>query len=84
MSTNAPEKEAAGAGWVRAALLIVWAVASFGVCFFARELDVVVAGWPLNFWLAAQGGVLVFIAVVMVFAWWMNRAAPPPAGREGD
>ena len=45
----------------------------------ARELDQVVAGWPLNFWLAAQGGVLTFIAVVMAYAWWMNRAEAPPA-----
>ena len=64
---------AAGATVVRAALLFVWFLASFGVAFFARDLNQVVAGWPLNFWLAAQGGVLVFIAVVMAYAWFMNR-----------
>ena len=74
----APQTEAAGARWVRGGLLGVWAAASFGVCFFARELDQVVGGWPLNFWLAAQGGVLVFIGVVMLYAWRMNRAEPPP------
>lgn len=68
-----------GAPWVRGALLALWGVASFGVSFFARELDQVIGGWPLNFWLAAQGGVLVFIAVVMLYAWFMNRAEPPPA-----
>ncbi len=73
----ASHQEAAGAGWVRGVLLGLWALASFGVCFFARELDLVVGGWPLNFWLAAQGGVLVFIGVVMLYAWWMNRAEPP-------
>ena len=70
---SASEKLAARAGWVRAALLIVWFCASFGVAIFARDLDVVVAGWPLNFWLTAQGGVLVFLAVVMVYAWALNR-----------
>ncbi|WP_243457444.1 DUF4212 domain-containing protein [Ottowia testudinis] len=57
------------------------------MAFFARELDQVVAGWPLNFWLAAQGSVLVFIGIVMVYAWWMNRchvASPDSPGREGD
>ncbi|HMT16207.1 MAG TPA: DUF4212 domain-containing protein [Ottowia sp.] len=65
-----------GAAWLRAALLLLWAAASFGVAFFARDLNQVVAGWPLNYWWLAQGGVLLFIGVVMVYAWWMGRAAP--------
>lgn len=81
---TAIQREAAGARWVRLGLMLVWAAASFGVCFFARDLGRLVAGWPLNFWLAAQGGVLVFIAVVMFYAWWMNRGeAPPPPGEDG-
>jgi cation/acetate symporter len=32
-----------------------------------------VNGWPLYFWMAAQGSVLVFIAIVAVYAWLMNR-----------
>ena len=58
---------------VRVALLLAWAVASFGVIFFARQLNQSVAGWPINFWWAAQGGVLVFLGIVMVYAWFMNR-----------
>ena len=47
----------------------------------------VVAGWPLNFWLTAQGSVLIFIAVVMLYATYMNRTdadpqVPPPASAE--
>ena len=71
---NAPENVAARARRTSAALLFLWALASFGVVFFARDLDQIVAGWPLNFWWAAQGGVLVFIGVVVFHAWWMNRA----------
>ena len=85
--TAARKQGAAGAGWVRAALLILWFIASFGVTFFARELDMVVAGWPLNFWLTAQGSVLIFIAVVMLYATYMNRTdadpqVPPPASAD--
>jgi putative solute:sodium symporter small subunit len=58
---------------LRAALLALWALASFGVAFFAREIDLVAWGWPLNFWLLAQGSVLVFLGIVMAYAWWMNR-----------
>ncbi len=54
-------------------LLVVWFVASFGVVFFARDLQQVVAGWPVSYWFSAQGSVLVFIVVVAVFAWVANR-----------
>jgi cation/acetate symporter len=67
------KKKSPMASWVRASLLLLWAGGSFGVCFFARDLGQVVAGWPINFWFAAQGGVLMFIAIVMVYAGYMNR-----------
>lgn len=59
---------------LHAALLTAWFAASFGVVFFARDLQTVVAGWPLGFWFAAQGSVVIFIAIVVLFAWRMNRA----------
>jgi cation/acetate symporter len=60
-------------------LLLVWFVASFGVVFFARDLQLLVAGWPLDFWFAAQGALLVFIAVVVGFAYIANgREAADP------
>ena len=40
----AKKKEVSGAAWLRAALLLLWAAASFGVAFFARDLNQVVAG----------------------------------------
>lgn len=56
-------------GW----LLLIWFAASFGVVFFARDLQMVVGGWPLGYWFAAQGSVFIFIAIVAVFAWVANR-----------
>ncbi|NBQ40783.1 MAG: DUF4212 domain-containing protein, partial [Alphaproteobacteria bacterium] len=58
---------------LHAVLLSLWFAASFGVVFFARDLDTVVAGWPVGFWFAAQGSVLVFIGIVVLFAWHQNR-----------
>lgn len=52
---------------------MVWAAVSFGCCFFARDLQFMVAGWPFNYWMAAQGAVLVFIAILAFYAWAMNR-----------
>ncbi len=57
---------------LHAALLTLWFAVSFGVVFFARDLQMVVAGWPVSFWFAAQGSVLIFIAIVIVFAWRKN------------
>lgn len=73
MSAPAPRRSA----WrLRAALLLAWAAAAFGTGYFARDLSAVLAGWPVNFWWAAQGGVLVFIAIAMLYAWAMNRRPP--------
>ncbi len=64
---------AGGRYWpLRGALLLLWAAASFGVCYFARELFAI-AGQPLGYWLAGQGVLLVFIAIVVVYATVVNR-----------
>lgn len=65
---------------LHAGLLVLWFAVSFGAVFFARDLQVVVAGWPLGFWLSAQGAVLVFIAIVVVFAWVSNRRESADTG----
>lgn len=64
-------------------LLVLWFFASFGVVFFAHDLQFVVATWPVGFWFAAQGSVLVFIGIVVVFAWIANRreAVQPGPGQ---
>ncbi|WP_394788107.1 VC_2705 family sodium/solute symporter [Rhodoferax sp.] len=54
---------------LRASLLVAWAVLSFGVVFFARDLHWVVAGWPVNYWFCAQGVVLCYLVIVVVYAW---------------
>lgn len=60
---------------LRSWLLLLWAGAAFGVVYFARDLQMVLAGWPFGFWFAAQGAILVFIAIAVVFAWISNRSS---------
>ncbi|RYG09169.1 MAG: DUF4212 domain-containing protein [Burkholderiales bacterium] len=74
------EKHSNAALVLKGALLTVWVAVSFGVCFFARDLQFMVAGWPFNYWMAAQGAVLVFIAILAVYAWAMNRIGADEAG----
>ena len=61
-------------GWLRGVLLLVWALASFGLMYFARDLSWQMGAWPLNFWLAAQGLVLLFVLIVVIYAYVVNRA----------
>lgn len=61
---------------LKAGLLAVWAGISFVCCFFARDLSFMVGGWPFSYWMAAQGAVLGFIAIVAVYAMLMRRLAP--------
>lgn len=65
---------------LHAGLLTLWFAVTFGVVFFAHDLQFVVANWPVGFWFAAQGSVLVFIAIVVVFAWVENRREGPEPG----
>ncbi len=56
-----------------AALLLVWFLVGFVVTWFARDLDFPFFGWPFSFWMAAQGGVIVFVALLAVYARRMAR-----------
>jgi putative solute:sodium symporter small subunit len=54
-------------------LLVLWFAVSFVLPYFARELNFGFFGWPFSFWLAAQGAVLVFLVIVGVYTWRMER-----------
>ena len=57
-------------GW----LLLLWLITTFCAAFFARELNnLSIFGWPLSFYLAAQGASLVYLAIIGFYAWRMRR-----------
>jgi cation/acetate symporter len=58
---------------LRAVLLLVWLLSSFGVMYFARDLQQVVAGWPFSFWFGSQGALIVFTVITVLYAWVANR-----------
>ena len=56
------------------ALLALWLATWVVPVFFARELArITLFGWPLSFYLAAQGAALAFLAIVGFYAWRMRR-----------
>ncbi len=58
-----------------AILLAVWFLVScvLGI-FFAKLLNNVhMGGFPLGFWIAQQGAIFVFIALIFIYAWRMDH-----------
>ncbi|UCV01381.1 DUF4212 domain-containing protein [Acidovorax radicis] len=71
--------------WLKAGLLLLWVLVSFGTTYFARDLQTLVwGGWPLGYWIAAQGAVLVFIGIVVAYGWAMNRFERQDAERQAQ
>jgi putative solute:sodium symporter small subunit len=54
-------------------LLFVWLALTFGLIFFARDLQFQFFGWPFGFWAAAQGVLLVYLGLIAFYAHAMNR-----------
>ena len=60
-----------------AVLLAIWAAVSFGAgIVFVEPLNRVRipgTGFPLGFWFAQQGAIYVFLLLIVVYVWLMNR-----------
>lgn len=55
-------------------LLLAWFLMTFLAVFYARELaEIDFFGWPVSFYLAAQGLVLFYLAVIGLYVKYMQR-----------
>ena len=56
-------------------LMIIWALVSYGFGILLRPaLDTIpVGGVGLGFWFAQQGSIYVFLVLIFVYAWQMNK-----------
>jgi putative solute:sodium symporter small subunit len=55
-------------------LLAIWLLTTISLVAFARQLATVsLWGWPLHYYFASQGATLVYLAIVGVYAWVMQR-----------
>ncbi|WP_415183043.1 DUF4212 domain-containing protein [Phaeovulum sp.] len=55
--------------------LVIWFLVSFGFGILLRPMlsGIAVGGTDLGFWFAQQGSILVFLVLIFVYAWRMNR-----------
>ena len=58
---------------LRLMLLFIWGSTTFCAAFFARDFNFTVLDKPFGFWMAAQGSLLIFLAITWVYALLVNR-----------
>ena len=66
-------------------LLFVWFVVTFVEAWFARELNQYrFLGFPLGFYMSAQGSLIIYVCLIGIYAWYMNRLDKEYGVDEGD
>jgi putative solute:sodium symporter small subunit len=59
---------------VTAILLGIWFVVTFVVGYFAREFNsITLFGFPLGFYMGAQGALIIYVVSIFYYARYMNR-----------
>jgi putative solute:sodium symporter small subunit len=54
--------------------LVIWFIFGFGIHFFVRQLnEITFLGFPLGYYMAAQGSLIVFVVLIFWFAARQNR-----------
>ena len=59
---------------ITAILLAIWFVATFVVIYFAPQLNnIVIMGFPLAFYMGAQGSLIIYVLIIWFYARRMNQ-----------
>lgn len=55
-------------------LLAIWFVVTYVVGYFAREINsITLFGFPLGFYMGAQGALVIYVVIIFYYAKVMNR-----------
>lgn len=69
---------------ITSVLLAIWFLVTFGIGWYARDLNFSFFGWPFSFWVASQGALIVYMAIIWYYARTMNRLDQEHGVAEGD
>lgn len=66
-------------------LLLVWFIVTFVEAWFARELNTFTfLGFPLGFYMSAQGSLAIYVIIIGIYAWYMRKLDLEYGVDEGD
>lgn len=66
-------------------LLLVWFIVTFVEAWFARELNgITFLGFPLGFYMSAQGSLAIYVAIIGIYAYLMRGLDKEYNVDEGD
>jgi putative solute:sodium symporter small subunit len=70
---------------ITAVLLFIWFVVTFVMGYFAVPLaEINFFGWPLSFYMAAQGSLIIYVAILYYYAKKMRQLDVEYGVDEGD
>ena len=70
---------------ITAVLLAIWFLVTFVMGYFARPLaEINFFGWPLSFYMAAQGSLIIYVAILYYYAKKMRSLDIEYGVDEGD
>ena len=59
---------------ITAILMFIWFVVTFVIGYYARELhEMTILGFPFAFYMGAQGSLIIYVIIIGVYAWYMNK-----------
>ena len=58
-----------------AIIMVIWFVVTYVCAFFAPELNnIVIFGFPMGYYMGAQGSLIIFVILIFWYAFRMNAA----------
>jgi len=66
-------------------LLAIWFFVTFVVGYYARDIsDITVMGFPLPFYMGAQGALVIYVLIIYFYAKYMNKLDNEYGVQEGE
>jgi putative solute:sodium symporter small subunit len=65
-------------------LLVIWAVVTYVVGYFARDLSFNFFGWTFAFWMGGQGALVIYVVLIGTYAWYMGKLDKEYGVDEGE
>ena len=70
---------------ITAILMVIWFVVTFVEGWYARELNsITFLGFPLGFYMSAQGSLIVYVVIIFIYARYMNGLDKVYGVHEGE